>query len=112
MKKVYNFTLLLLCGGFFMLCALGSSSIDSSDYDTDRIYNIGDTLNCPSFDVTIDNVQIKGKGTAIDSWQVISDPEWIGVTVTVKNKSDETKTFYSSNIDLINSNGEEFMVNI
>lgn len=107
MKKVYSLLLFLLCGGFFMICALGSTSdVDSTDYDTAKIYSIGETLNCPSFDITVDSVQIKRKGTYIDSYQYIDDPEWIGVILTVKNKSSETKTFYGSDVDLINTNGE------
>ena len=107
MKKVCNLLLFVLCGGFFMMFALGSSSeVDSSDYNTDKIYSIGETLDCPEFDITIDKVEIKPQGTYIDSYQYISDPEWIGVTLTVKNKSDETATFYGSDVDLINANGE------
>lgn len=107
MKKILNIFLLVICGAFFFVAALGSSSdVDSSKYDTDKVYKVGDKLDCPAFDVTINKVSIKKKGTKIDSYQVIDDPEWIGVTLTVKNKSDETKTFYSSKVDLINSNGE------
>lgn len=107
MKKVYNVLLLILCGFFFMMFALGSSSeVDSSNYDTDKIYSIGETLDCPAFDITVDKVEMKPKGTRIDSLQVIDDPEWIGVTLTVKNKSDETETFYGDDVNLINANGE------
>ena len=107
MKKAFNILLFVLCGGAFMLFAMGSSSeVDSSKYDTSKTYNIGDTLDCPAFDITVDKVEIKPKGTRIDSYQVIDDPEWIGVTLTVKNKSDETKTFYGSDVDLVNTNGE------
>ena len=107
MKKIFNLLLFVLCGGFFMMCALGSTNeTDSSDYDTAKVYNVGETLNCPSFDIVVDSVQIKGKGTHIDSYQYIDDSEWIGVILTVKNKSSETKTFHGSDVDLINSNGE------
>ena len=109
MKKVFNLLLFVLCGAFFMIAALGSSSKDSYDgskYDTSKIYKVGDTLDCPYFDVSIDRVDIKKKGTSIDSYQVINDAEWIGVILTVKNKSSESRTFYGSNVDLINSNGE------
>ena len=107
MKKAFSITLFVLCGGIFMLMAVGSSSdVDSSKYDTSKTYSIGETLDCPTFDITVDKVEIKPEGTAIDSYQVISDPEWIGVTLTVKNKSNETKTFYGSKVNLINSNGE------
>lgn len=82
------------------------SKVDSSKYDTNKVYSVGDTLNCPNFDITIDSVQIKKKGTAIDSYFVINEPEWIGVILTVKNKGSETKTFYGSDVSLINSNGE------
>ena len=107
MKKMCNLLLFVLCGGFFMTCALGSTNeVDSSNYDTAKVYSVGETLNCPSFDITVDSVQIKGKGTYIDSYQYIDDPEWIGVILTVKNKSSEAKTFYGSDVDLINANGE------
>lgn len=75
-------------------------------YDTSKIYNMGETLNCPNFDITIDNVQIKTQGTYYDSYSYVTDPEWIAVTVTVNNKSNETKMFSTFNFDLINSNGE------
>ena len=107
MTKIGSIFLFVLCGGIFIIIAMGSSSdVDSSKYNTSKIYSVGDTLDCPAFDITINKVQIKKKGTRIDSYQVIDDPEWIGVTLTVKNKSGETKTFYSSDVDLINSNGE------
>ncbi len=107
MKKVGSIVLYLLCGVFFMLIAIGSTEDEEKkNYDTNKIYKVGDTLDCPDFDVTVKKVQIKKKGTKIDSYTKISDPEWIGVTLTVKNKSSETKTFYGSNVDLINSNGE------
>ena len=79
---------------------------NDSQYNSSKIYSIGDTLSCPNFDITIDKVQIKKKGTKIDSYQVINNPEWIGVTLTVKNKSGKTKSFYSSDVSIINSSGE------
>lgn len=107
MKKVTNLLFLTLCGGLFMVFALGSSSeVDSSEYNTDKIYSIGETLDCPAFDITVDKVEIKPNGTRINSFQVIDDPEWIGVILTVKNKSDETETFYGDDVNLINANGE------
>lgn len=107
MKKVINLLLFILCGGLFMMCALGSGSeVDSSDYDTTKVYSVGETLNCPYFDVIVKDVKIKKKGTYIDSYQYISDPEWLGVIINVKNKSDKTRTFYSSGVKLINSSGE------
>ena len=51
MKKVTNLLFLTLCGGLFMVFALGSSSeVDSSEYNTDKIYSIGETLDCPAFE--------------------------------------------------------------
>lgn len=91
---------------YFIVGVVMKSNVDGSKYDTKKIYKVGDTLDCPDFDVTIDKVQIKKKGTRIDSYQKIADPEWIGVTLTVKNKSKDTKTFYGSKVDLINSSGE------
>ncbi len=88
------------------LSGLFDSTVDKTQYNTDTVYNIGDTLVCPNFEVKIDNVQIKTKGTRIDSYSVIDDAEWIGVTVSVKNTGNETKTFYSSNVNLVNSSGE------
>ena len=101
--------IIVIVGGIYLYPKIASffnKTSSNSDYDTDRIYKIGETLDCPSFDITIDSVNIKKKGTKIDSYQVIDDPEWVGVILTVKNKSDKTKTFYSSNVDLISSNGE------
>lgn len=86
--------------------SLFESSIDASKYDTDKIYSVGDTLICPNFEIKIDKVQIKKKGTAIDSYKVIDEPEWIGVILTVKNTGERTKTFYSSNVNIVNSSGE------
>lgn len=74
--------------------------------DTKVIHNLGETVSCIDFDVSVDSYQIKPKGTYIDSYQYIDDPEWIGIIVTVRNKTDETHTFNSSNFTLQNSNGE------
>lgn len=87
------------------------TDIDNSEekntrYDTSKTYSVGEKLVCPNYEITIDNVQIKPKGTYIDNYQYISDPEWIGVTLTVTNISSSTKTFSSSNIKIINTNGE------
>lgn len=106
MKKILNIIMLIMCSGIFMLFALGSSDVDSSKYDTDKVYNVGDTLDCPSYDITVDNVQIKGKGTSIGGYQTISDPEWIAVTLTIKNKSSEQQTYNDASVTLTNSNGE------
>ena len=47
--------------GFFYMITMGHSESSNnnnedttSKYDTARVYNIGDTLDCPNFDVTID----------------------------------------------------------
>lgn len=102
---------LVIFGGlfYFFYTKIGSlfeSSIDGSKYDTSTVYNVGDTLICPNFEITINDVQIKQKGTRIDSYSVIDDPEWIGVILTVKNTSNETKTFYGSDVDLVNTSGQ------
>ena len=75
-------------------------------YDTEKNYKPGEILVCPDFEVTIDNVQIKKKGTRIDSYQVISDPEWIGIVLTIKNTSSKTKIFYGSNVKITNKSVE------
>lgn len=75
-------------------------------YNTQKIYSINEVLHCPNFDVTIDDFKIKKKGTRIDDFSVISDPEWIGVILTVKNIRNKTHTFYTSNVSLTNTNGE------
>ena len=110
MSKKKYLLCMLLCGVAFLTFAVGSGSSSStkenSKYDTEKVYKVGDTLDCPYFDVTVDKFEIKPKGTKISDYQVINDAEWIGVTLTVKNKSDKTKTFFSSNVDLINSGGE------
>ena len=85
---------------------LDDNSSESNEYDTSKIYNVGEKLTCPYFDVTVDNVQIKQKGTKIDNYQVIDDPEWIGVTLTVTNTSSENHIFSTSKINLVNTNGE------
>jgi hypothetical protein len=99
---------LVIIGGiiYFIVGVVMKSNVDGSKYDTKKTYHVGDTLDCPDFDVTIDKVQIKKKGTRIDSYSKIADPEWIGVTLTIKNKSKDTKTFYGSKVDLVNSSGE------
>jgi len=70
------------------------------------LHQVGETVICPHFEITLNRYQIKGKGTHIDSYQVISDPEWIGVILTVKNISDEEATFFTSDLRLQNSSGE------
>ena len=75
-------------------------------YDTEKVYNVGDTLICPNFEIVVKKAEIKKKGTKVDSYTVIDDPEWIGVTLSIKNISESTKTFYGSDVNLINSNGE------
>ena len=79
---------------------------NTPDYNTQKIYNLGETLHCPNFDVIVNDFKIKKKGYKIDNFTAISDPEWIGVIVSVKNISNEDNTFYTSNISLTNTNGE------
>ena len=68
--------------------------------------HIGDTVKCDSYEITVHDFIIKKKGTMIDSYFKISDPEWIGVIVMVKNISDYETIYETSNIELQNSNGE------
>lgn len=70
------------------------------------IKQIGETASCPNFDITVEKVQYKKKGTKVDSFTVISDPEWIGVTLKITNTSNEKHTFYNSDVTLQNSSGE------
>ena len=108
MKKIKNILFISLCSFVFMLFACGSTDedVDTSQYDTAKTYSVGETLVCPNWEVKIDSVNIKKKGAAIDSYQVVDDPEWIGVVLTVKNTSSDTKTFYNSNLSITNSSGE------
>ena len=112
MKKFVNLLLLLLCSGIFLTAASGSEeddeigTVETSEYDTSKIYKIGEVMKCPDFDIKINNIKIKKKGTRIDSYSVVADPEWVAVNLTVKNKSKEAKTFYNSDIEFVNSNGE------
>lgn len=69
-------------------------------------YKVGDTISCKHFDVKLEKFIIKKKGTTIDSLYRISDPEWIGVILTVKNTDKSTHTFYTSQAKIRNSNGE------
>lgn len=103
---------IILCVGVFILLLLAQNKpkteeTSKSSYDTAKEYSVGETVYCPNFEITVDKFQIKKKGTAIDSYQVISDPEWIGVTLSIKNKSDKEHTFYNSDVTLLNSNGEK-----
>lgn len=79
---------------------------EEKKYDTDKVYNVGDMLECPNFNVKVEKVEIKGKGTRVDSFTTISDPEWIGVTLTVTNTSESTYTFYGDKVKIVNSKGE------
>lgn len=101
-------TILLILGmvGYFADKYDVTTESEETKYNTSKVYSVGELLSCPDFDITVDNVQIKKKGASIDSYYVISDPEWIGVTLTVKNKSNYKETFYSSKVKLTNSNGE------
>ena len=74
--------------------------------DTSVVHNVGETVKCPYFDVTLNSFQVKKEGTYIDSYFYIADPEWVGVILTVYNTSTDTHTFYSSNVTLQNSTGE------
>lgn len=69
-------------------------------------HDVGETILCPEFEITLNKYEIKKEGTSISMLYVIDDPEWIGVTLTVKNISSEEKTFYNHYARLQNSNGE------
>lgn len=105
-------TSLIIVISLFIIIGFVVNNYDSSgkntskNYNTKKGYSVSEKLTCPNFDVTIDKVQIKKKGSRIDDYYVIDDPEWIGVTLTVKNTTNETKTFYTSKVDLTNTNGE------
>ncbi len=115
-QKVPSWVLILIVilfvGAIFLSINSSSFSSDSekedeiSKYNTNKLYSVGETLKCPSFEITVNSVQIKVKGTYFSSYEYVNDPEWIGVTVTVKNISNMTKRFYTSDFGLINSNGE------
>lgn len=80
---------------------------DRKQYNTEKEYSVGETIKCPNFEITLNKFEIKEEGTAIDDYKQIYDSEWIGVTLKVKNISNEEKQFYNSNVELINSNGEK-----
>lgn len=87
----------------------GTSSNSSSSTrkeNTNKIYNVGDTVTCRDFDVTLNSYQIKEQGEDVDDYSVVSDPEWVAVILTVKNTSDSEEHFYTSNVELQNSSGE------
>mgnify|MGYP004567498895 CR=1 FL=1 len=83
-----------------------SSKSDTNSDNKSNNYKVGDTISCKHFDVKLESFIIKKKGTAIDSFYQISDPEWIGVILTVKNTDKSTHTFYTSQVEIRNSNGE------
>lgn len=108
MKKVLSIVLFVICGGAFLLLAMGSVfDTDTSKYDTSKEYSVGDTLTCPSFDIKVEKIEFKQKGTMVDGNKLIEDPEWIGVTLTVTNTTKKKQKFYSSDTRLINTSGEE-----
>lgn len=74
--------------------------------DTSVVHNVGETVKCPYFDITLNSFQVKKEGTYINSYFYISDPEWIGVILTLYNTSTDTHSFSSSNVTLQNSSGE------
>lgn len=86
----------------------GSNSDSSSDEkeSTNKVYNVGDTVTCGNFDVTLNSYQIKEQGEDVDDYSVVSDPEWVAVILTVRNTSNSENTFYTSNVELQNSSGE------
>ena len=70
-------------------------------------YNkIGDTITCSKFDITVNSVQYKKRGTELDKFTSIADPEWIGITLTVKNNSNRTQKFTKSMVEVQNNKGE------
>lgn len=69
-------------------------------------YGVGETAKCPDFSITLNNYSFKKKGTRIDYFTTVDDPEWIGVVVTVKNTTNYKKTIYTSDFQILNSTGE------
>ena len=82
------------------------NNLDNSNYDTTKVYEMGETFKCQNFEITVNEVKTKKKGSRIDSYYVVADPEWIAVILTVTNTSNSTEKFYTSDIELINSSGE------
>ena len=110
-QVLYTILVLIVCvgGGVFMYNQFMKpfeSKIDGSSYNTYKTYSVGDTLTCPNWEITIEEVKVKKKGERIDKYSVVSDPELIGVILSVKNIGTETDTYFTTNVNLTNSHGE------
>lgn len=81
------------------------SSADDVISDINQTYYIGDTVEFKDFSVTLNNYEIKNKGTFISDTEYIDAPQWIAITFTYTNTSDETSSLHR-NVRLINSSGE------
>ena len=86
MKKFFFTTIILL---LFTGCSV-YSNVDEDELKerASKVYNVGDTVSCPQFDITLNDYIIKLKGESIGNNTIVSDEVWIAVILTVKNTDD------------------------
>ena len=80
--------------------------IEKKKKNSSVMHKVGETVICPNFEIKVKKFKIKKRGTRIDSFSTVDDPEWIGVILKVKNIGKYTYTFYTSDVTLKNSTGE------
>lgn len=84
-----------------------STNQTSTDNNAEKTYHIGDTVQCENYKLKLVKYKVKKRGTRIDSFTVVDSPEWIALILKVTNTTDNERiTFYNSDIELENSNGE------
>lgn len=104
MKKI----VLLIFLAFLSTACSAYNNMDEEDLKkaSNKTYNVGDTVSCPQFDITLNDYIIKTKGETVGNNTIVDDPEWIAIILTVKNTDDSEHTFYNSDVTIENSNGE------
>lgn len=74
--------------------------------DTETIHYVRETVICPDYEITFDKFDIKKEGTRVGTLTYVDDPEWIGVTLSIKNLGDTERTYFNHYVRIQNSGGE------
>ena len=97
-------TVVFLCIGFIILMCIIIPTDDKEDEMKPKTnYKFNETISCDKYDITFNSYNIK---TYKDNDYIIDGEQWIALYVTIKNTSNNDITFYESNIEYINNNGE------